>query len=539
MNETKAIVIDLDGVLWEGSCHAGLHSIRLKTEMIEALSSLAKKGIVIASLSANHSHVAEGTLSALGIMHLFSDWRFDFNSKETGMRSLLDDLHLLPDNVIYIDDTPYERGLIRMFFPKLLVFDVDESLKFLAQLNKDLPEPKSTESFERTKLYRQERQRRRQEQYFVEAPENFLIELGTTITLTWNVKRHENLIRIEEMFSRNHQFNSASVYYTLQQLQQMASSDHFSVAMVEVRDKYGSYGICGCILFSNKKNGGTLLITDLTFSCRVQRPHIIDSVLRYVISSKKKQGYDRVSIRFSPTEHNFHLAEVFHRLGLKRKLVNTNVTYEEAIDNDVLSIPNYITIIESVESVIRTDGRIPFIYNYVEEFFRSQPITGKVLDIGSGSLDSLGKTWYEEMSIQNQGISIVKVDIDPRWQPDVIADATDLGQFQTNSIDVVMCLETLEHMQSFWKAIDEFLRVLKIGGYLLLSAPLNLEIHGGSNDFFRFTPKGLVNLLQNAGKNNETIDTQFLIEKSFIEGDPIFPRRTFIIATKIEKGSKP
>jgi FkbH-like protein len=537
MKIPKTIIIDLDGVLWEGSCHAGLSSIKVREEIINILSSLVRKGIIIGSLSANHSHIAEGTLTALGIMHLFADWRFSFDSKELGMQSLIKDLNVLPIDVIYIDDTPYERGLIKKFFPEILVMDIEPGFEYLKSLDNELPDAKSIVAKERTSLYRKEKQRRMHEQSFSCAPEEFLKELDTTLVITRDIEKDENLSRIEEMFSRNHQFNSASISYNLQQLKRLISMEQSAITMVEAKDKYGSYGICGCIIVSKNKSSDPVFISDLTFSCRVQRPHIIDSVLKYIIKYKKAEGHNKVSVDFFPSEHNFHLAQVFDRLGLiKTNDLKPNcIKYNGTIDNLNLIIPSYVTIIDSQESTKQPEGKTPFIFNNVEDFLLSHRISGTILDIGSGSCDSLGVQWYIDITNRFEKIKLIKIDNNPNCNPDLLIDATNLSQFHDNSIDLIICLETLEHMEYFWKAIEEFLRILKTDGFVLLSAPLNFEIHCGKDDFYRFTPKGLKNLLDNAGRDHSSRNGQFQVERAFIEGNPIYPIRTFIIAKKIKK----
>ena len=52
----------------------------------------------------------------------------------------------------------------------------------------------------------------------------------------------------------------------------------------------------------------------------------------------------------------------------------------------------------------------------------------------------------------------------------VVADATSLP-FKDKSLDVVICKETLHHLSQPEKALSEFARTLKDGGWLLLSDP--------------------------------------------------------------------
>jgi len=59
------------------------------------------------------------------------------------------------------------------------------------------------------------------------------------------------------------------------------------------------------------------------------------------------------------------------------------------------------------------------------------------------------------------------------------------------SFDVVICTEVLEHSLNPFLAVTELHRILREGGYLLVTTPFNLRIHGPSPDCWRFTEEGL------------------------------------------------
>lgn len=67
----------------------------------------------------------------------------------------------------------------------------------------------------------------------------------------------------------------------------------------------------------------------------------------------------------------------------------------------------------------------------------------------------------------------VNIDIQPRWNPDIVANWNDLSQFADSSVDYVVAHHTIEHVghgeaDSF---IREAHRVLKPGGSLLIFIP--------------------------------------------------------------------
>jgi|APSaa5957512535_1039671.scaffolds.fasta_scaffold77422_2 SAM-dependent methyltransferase len=90
-----------------------------------------------------------------------------------------------------------------------------------------------------------------------------------------------------------------------------------------------------------------------------------------------------------------------------------------------------------------------------------------------------------------------------------------------NSVGSALCMEVIEHVNEPFTAMNELYRVLKPGGVLVMSAPMNLEIHGSPYDYWRFTPEGFKELTKE-------------FEFSFIGycGDERFPSNVVCIGVK-------
>lgn len=65
-----------------------------------------------------------------------------------------------------------------------------------------------------------------------------------------------------------------------------------------------------------------------------------------------------------------------------------------------------------------------------------------------------------------------------------------------NRFDNVFCSQVLEHVDDYMKAISEIRRVLKPKGILILSVPFTWQLHGEPNDYRRFTPYGIKEMLK-------------------------------------------
>lgn len=107
---------------------------------------------------------------------------------------------------------------------------------------------------------------------------------------------------------------------------------------------------------------------------------------------------------------------------------------------------------------------------------------GAVIDIGGGhGLDRSLFTSYRVL------------DVNDHYKPDIIADIHRLP-FPDASIEAVICMDVLEHVEDPFKAVSELHRVLVPGAPLLASVPFIWPYHaapGLYGDFWRFSPDGL------------------------------------------------
>lgn len=64
-----------------------------------------------------------------------------------------------------------------------------------------------------------------------------------------------------------------------------------------------------------------------------------------------------------------------------------------------------------------------------------------------------------------------------------------------NVAGTILCIETFEHVFEVRRAFDEVFRVLRPGGFFVLTSPLNFRIHGYPDDYWRMTPSCLRRML--------------------------------------------
>ncbi len=81
----------------------------------------------------------------------------------------------------------------------------------------------------------------------------------------------------------------------------------------------------------------------------------------------------------------------------------------------------------------------------------------------------------------------------PDFHPDIIGDIHALP-LANDSVDAVICIAVLEHVEEPQQAVREMYRVLKPGGYCFIYVPFLFYYHpmnGYYKDYYRFTYDGL------------------------------------------------
>jgi hypothetical protein len=134
-----------------------------------------------------------------------------------------------------------------------------------------------------------------------------------------------------------------------------------------------------------------------------------------------------------------------------------------------------------------------------------------------------------------QKYNLVTLDITSTTNPDFVADITKYNpQIPDEHFDALLCTEVLEHVVEPFAAIREMTRIVKTGGHILITTPLNCRIHGPIPDCWRFTEFGLkvllrdlemvyFNKLSTPGRNLFPLEYGVIVKKtskSLFESDP-------------------
>jgi len=118
-------------------------------------------------------------------------------------------------------------------------------------------------------------------------------------------------------------------------------------------------------------------------------------------------------------------------------------------------------------------------------------VKGKVLDLGAGTAK------YKPILIKNAE-SYIACDAKKNENIDMICDVTNL-EFKPESFDTVISTQVFEHVTNPFSVAGEIKKVLKTGGYVIITAPFIIPFHPDPKDNFRFSKEGLEEIFSSSG----------------------------------------
>ena len=359
LRRKKCLVLDLDNTLWGGVLgEDGIDGIRLGgdypgkayTYWQQALLQLSRSGVILTICSKNNEADVLEAWDKNPFMVLkrehFSATRINWNDKATNISSLAEELNIGLDSMVFLDDNPSERELVKQMLPQVEVPDFPEKPYLLMPFFRQLVEKYfrvymvTSEDLAKTEQYQANALRRAEQSRFADLDE-YLYSIDIQVNI---IKADEhNLPRIAQMTQKTNQFNLTTRRYTQAEVQQRLDQGWLIYCM-RVSDRFGDSGITGTVFLKPVGNVGVNIDT-LLLSCRVLGKGIEDAFIKTVLNLLRLDGYRELTADYLPTAKNGQTADFYDRLGMT--CVSTDEDgakqYRMSI-NDVFDIKNCYNI---------------------------------------------------------------------------------------------------------------------------------------------------------------------------------------------------
>ena len=343
----KCLILDLDNTVWGGVIgDDGIEGIELGhglgigkafTEFQMWVKKLKQRGIIICVASKNNEDTAKEPFEKHPDMVLKLDdiavFQANWETKVDNIRTIQSILNIGFDSMVFLDDNPFERNIVRENIPGITVPELPEDpamyLEYLYSLNLFETASYSNADKDRTKQYQVEAKRVSLSKTFTNEAD-FLKSLKMVSTVSGFTKF--NTPRVAQLSQRSNQFNLRTIRYTEADIEAMAKDPDVIDLSFTLEDKFGDNGLIAVIIMK-KRDQETLFVDTWFMSCRVLKRGMENFTLNTMVELAKAKGYKRIVGEYIPTPKNKMVESHYSNLGFTK--------IESESQQYVLDLENY------------------------------------------------------------------------------------------------------------------------------------------------------------------------------------------------------
>jgi FkbH-like protein len=328
----RVLILDLDNTVWGGVIgDDGLDGIKIAQgdatgEAHLAVQQLAldlrQRGIVLAVSSKNTDEIARGPFEKHSEMLLKLDhiavFQANWNDKATNIQAIAEELSLGLDAMVFLDDNPVERGLVRKLLPQVAVPELPQEPAYyartLAAAGYFEAVALAGEDLKRAGFY-QDNARRAELQKQVGGVDAYLKSLDMTII--FQPFDATGRARIVQLINKSNQYNLTTRRYTDPEV--AAAQDDPDVFTLQVRltDTFSDNGMISVVI-CRPGAAGVWDVDTWLMSCRVLGRMVEYMVLREILEHARAAGIRTLAGVYKPTDRNKLVIDHYSKLGFTK-----------------------------------------------------------------------------------------------------------------------------------------------------------------------------------------------------------------------------
>lgn len=325
----KAFVLDMDNTLWGGVIgDDGVERIEIGQESAlgqayaefqEYIKQHKELGIVLNIASKNEM---ENALS--GLKHPSSVLRKEdficikanWEPKSNNIAEIAEDLNILPDGIVFVDDNPAERELVRMQMPGIAVPEISTVENYIREIDRQgyfEVTNLSEDDRGRNRMYQENARRNEAKREFQDYREYLL-----SLKMQGEIRPFEKLYfsRITQLINKSNQFNLTTRRFTQNEIEEIASHDKYITLYGRLSDKFGDNGIVSVVIGQKKEN--VCHIIEWLMSCRVLKRDMEMAMMDGLVERCRQEGIDKVRGYYYPTAKNKMVKNFYYEMGFEK-----------------------------------------------------------------------------------------------------------------------------------------------------------------------------------------------------------------------------
>lgn len=345
----KALVLDLDNTLWGGVVgDDGPENLEIgqETPMGQVYSEFqgyvkAQKdiGVMLAVNSKNEYDNAiaglnhpEGVLKPDDFVMIQANWE----PKSSNIAAIAQELNILPDSLVFADDNPAEREIVRAQTAGVAVPEIGTPEQYIRVLDHSgffEVTSLSEDDRKRNEMYRANRERKIQQERFADYQEYLLsLEMQGTIRPFEAVY----MARIAQLTNKSNQFNLTTRRFTQAQVEAFAADSGYITRYGKLADRFGDNGVVSVVIGrkgtaadteiyrkggqpDTKATDGDVLHLELwLMSCRVLKRDMEFAMMDSMVAACRDCGIGTIMGYYYPTAKNAMVKEFYQTMGFEK-----------------------------------------------------------------------------------------------------------------------------------------------------------------------------------------------------------------------------
>jgi FkbH-like protein len=329
---SKALVLDLDNTLWGGVIgDDGMEGIKLGqgsalgeafTDFQRYVRDLSRRGIILAVCSKNDEANAiepferhpEMVLQRSDIACFVANW----DDKATNIRRIAEALNIGLDSLVFADDNPAERAIVRRELPMVAVPELpDDPTLWPATLA-------AAGYFESLRLTQEDLDRAGQ--YQANLQRESLMAAATDMAgylrsldmrAVWNRFDRVGQARIVQLINKTNQFNLTTRRVTDEQIAALIEDENALTLQIRLLDTFGDNGIIAIVVGIFEPGTFGIRIETWLMSCRVLGRQMEEETLNLIVEQARVLGARRLIGEYRPTAKNAMVRDHYRKLGFR------------------------------------------------------------------------------------------------------------------------------------------------------------------------------------------------------------------------------
>ena len=313
----KCLVLDLDNTLWGGIIgDDGMEGIQIGKETPEAeaytafqryLLALKDRGALLAVCSKNEEAVAKSGFSHPDTVLQLDDFvafQANWEPKDQNVRRIANMLNIGLDSLVFLDDNPMERAIVREHVPEVAVpevigGDVASYIRAIERNGYFETVSISEDDRKRSEAYRANQQRVEMEAV-ASSYEDFLLSLDMRAEIA--PFRRIYYDRIAQLTNKSNQFNLTTRRFTRADIERIAEDSRYITLYGRLQDRFGDNGLVSVVIA--EKEGKDVHIRLWLMSCRVLKRGVEEAMMEELAKKVRLAGGEKLIGYYYPTAKN-------------------------------------------------------------------------------------------------------------------------------------------------------------------------------------------------------------------------------------------